>query len=57
MMGFKNHANMENRGNREIRETGFLFVYFAYFAVKEVFLREDFGVNTPTGQAKLMEAY
>jgi len=35
------HANAKESGNREkraIRETGFLFVYFAYFAVKKVFL-------------------
>ena len=41
--GFKNHAEMEDRGYREIRdirETGFLFVYLAYFAVMDVFLGE-----------------
>jgi Tfp pilus assembly protein PilE len=44
MRWFKNHANIEERGNREIREireSRFLFAYFAYFAVITFF--QDMG--------------
>jgi hypothetical protein len=46
MRWFRNHANIEDRGNREIREireSRFLFVYFAYFAVITFFLGADLG--------------
>ena len=45
----KNRANIEKRGNREIRgirERGFFFACLAYFAVKKVFLGEDLGLST-----------
>jgi len=43
----KNHADIENGANREIRgtrESRFLFVYFASFAVIKTYLGENLGL-------------